>query len=160
MRKDESAEKRAARERFERSLGEMEVAAAEIVEVGDALFRHGVPADPTLLHRYRLYNRVKAALALPPGALTSHAAFAASPGHASPPAGGTSSAQVVARPHSMLASTETPKADVSWGKFAGSYDRLAVLTKKFQTAGMASVPSAPRDRRTPQTLIARAPQLR
>jgi hypothetical protein len=58
---------RAAREKFEGWLREMEAAAAELVEVGDALFRRGEPADPTLLPRYRLYKRVKAALALPLG---------------------------------------------------------------------------------------------
>jgi len=45
----------------------MEAAAAELVEVGDALFRSGQPSDPDLLRRYRLYRRVKAALAMPPG---------------------------------------------------------------------------------------------
>jgi hypothetical protein len=41
--------------------------AADLVEVGDLLFRHGEPSDPALLRRYQLYTRVKAALALPPG---------------------------------------------------------------------------------------------
>jgi hypothetical protein len=67
MTKDECAEERAAREKFEGWLREMEAAATEIVEVGDLLFRRGEPADPTLLPRYRLYKRVKAALALPLG---------------------------------------------------------------------------------------------
>jgi hypothetical protein len=31
------------------------------------LFRGGEPSDPALLPRYRLYKRVKAALALPAG---------------------------------------------------------------------------------------------
>jgi hypothetical protein len=61
------AEERAAREKFEGRLREMVAAAAELVEVGDALFRRGEPADPTLLPRYRFYKRVKAALALPVG---------------------------------------------------------------------------------------------
>ena len=65
MSKDES--ERTARERFERSLGEIEAAAAEIVEVGDLLFRGGEPSDPALRRRYRLYTRVKAALALAVG---------------------------------------------------------------------------------------------
>ena len=41
MSKDESAEERVACERFERSSKEVEAAAAEIVEVGDLLFRAG-----------------------------------------------------------------------------------------------------------------------
>jgi hypothetical protein len=48
-------------------LWELEAAAAEIVEVGDLLFGHGEPRDPALLRRYRLYTRVKAAVALPSG---------------------------------------------------------------------------------------------
>jgi len=48
-------------------LQEIEAAAAEIVEVGDLLFRRGEPIDPALLRRYQLYKRVKAAFALPPG---------------------------------------------------------------------------------------------
>lgn len=56
-----------ARTKFQRSLPEMEAAAAEHVEAGDALFRNGEPADPALRHRYRLYKRVQAALALPAG---------------------------------------------------------------------------------------------
>ena len=67
MNKDESEAERTAREKFERSLREIEAAAAEIVEVGDLLFRGGEPSDPALLRRYRLYRRVKAALALPVG---------------------------------------------------------------------------------------------
>jgi len=67
MSKDESDEERTAPEKFERSLREIEAAAAEIVEVGDLLFRGGEPSDPALLRRYRLYTRVKAALALPVG---------------------------------------------------------------------------------------------
>jgi hypothetical protein len=62
---DESAEERAAREKFEAWLQEIEAAAAEVIEVGNLLFRHGEPTDPALLRRYRLY--VKAAVALPPG---------------------------------------------------------------------------------------------
>jgi hypothetical protein len=66
MSKDESAGERAAREKFERSLQEMEAAAAELVEIGDALFKHGEPSDPAFLPRYQMYKRVvKAALALP-----------------------------------------------------------------------------------------------
>jgi hypothetical protein len=45
----------------------MEAAAAELVEVGDELFRSGAPNDPVLLRRCQLYKRVKAAVALPPG---------------------------------------------------------------------------------------------
>jgi hypothetical protein len=56
-----------ARTKFQRSLLEMEPAAAELVEAGDALFRNGEPADPALRPRYRLYKRVQAALALPAG---------------------------------------------------------------------------------------------
>jgi len=48
-------------------LQEAEAAAAELVEVGDLLFRGGAPADPALQRRYRLYKRVKAAVAIPPG---------------------------------------------------------------------------------------------
>ena len=67
MSKDESDEERTAPEKFERSLREIEAAAAEIVEVGDLLFRGGEPSDPALLRRYRLYTRVEAAVALPVG---------------------------------------------------------------------------------------------
>jgi hypothetical protein len=67
MSKDQPYDERAARERFEAWSQEIEAAAAEIVEVGDLLFRHGEPADPALLRRYQLYSRVKAAVALPPG---------------------------------------------------------------------------------------------
>ena len=68
MSKDESDDaQRMAPEKFERSLREVEAAAAEIVVVGDVLFRGGEPSDPALLRRYRLYTRVKAALALPVG---------------------------------------------------------------------------------------------
>ena len=67
MNKNDTAEERAARERFMKSLREMEEAAAELVELGDALFRGGEPTDPALLRRYRLYRRAKAALALPMG---------------------------------------------------------------------------------------------
>jgi hypothetical protein len=56
-----------AREKFRRWLQEAETAAAELVEVGDLLFRGGEPSDSALLRRYRLYRRVKAAVALPPG---------------------------------------------------------------------------------------------
>jgi hypothetical protein len=55
MTKDECAEERAAREKLEGWLREMEAAAAEIVEVGDLLFRGGEPSDPALLPQYRLY---------------------------------------------------------------------------------------------------------
>ena len=48
-------------------MREMEAVAAELVEVGDALFRSGPPSNPDLLRRYRLCRRVKAALALLPG---------------------------------------------------------------------------------------------
>jgi hypothetical protein len=61
MSKDESAEERARAQ-----LREIEESAAELVEVGDLLFRSGQPANPALLPRYRLYTRVKAAVALPP----------------------------------------------------------------------------------------------
>jgi hypothetical protein len=37
------------------------------VEVGDLLFRAGVPSDSALLRRYQLYTRVKAAVSLPMG---------------------------------------------------------------------------------------------
>jgi len=67
MSKDESAAERAAREKFEAWLREIEDAAAELVEVGDLLFARGEPRDPALLRRYQLYKRVKAALALPIG---------------------------------------------------------------------------------------------
>jgi hypothetical protein len=67
MSKDEPADERAAREIFRRWLQGAEAAAAELVAVGELLFRGGTPADPALLGRYRLYNRVKAAVALPPG---------------------------------------------------------------------------------------------
>jgi len=48
-------------------LREIEAAAAEIVEVGDLLFRRGEPTDPVLLRRYQVCTRVMAALALPMG---------------------------------------------------------------------------------------------
>jgi hypothetical protein len=48
-------------------LQEIEDSAAEIIMVGDLLFRGGQPSDPALQRRYRLYTRVKAAVALPPG---------------------------------------------------------------------------------------------
>jgi hypothetical protein len=67
MSKDESTDERTARQRFAAWLQEIEAAAAELVEVGDLLFRSGEPSDPALLRRYRLYKRVKAAVALPPG---------------------------------------------------------------------------------------------
>jgi hypothetical protein len=44
--KKESADERAARETFEAWLREIEAAAAEIVEVGDLLFRRGEPYRP------------------------------------------------------------------------------------------------------------------
>jgi hypothetical protein len=49
MSKGESAEERAAREKFKRWLQEAEAAAAELVEVGDLLFRGGEPSDPALV---------------------------------------------------------------------------------------------------------------
>jgi len=64
MGKDESVDERA---RAIEWLREVEASAAELVEVGDLLFRDGEPSDPALLPRYQLYTRVKAALALPPG---------------------------------------------------------------------------------------------
>ena len=64
MSKDDHAEERA---RAIDWLHEIEASAAELVEVGDLLFSRGEPSDPTLLPRYQLYTRVKAALALPPG---------------------------------------------------------------------------------------------
>jgi hypothetical protein len=67
MSNGESSDERAAREKVERSLQEIEAAAAELVQVGEALFRRGEPADPALLRRYRLYKRVQAALALSAG---------------------------------------------------------------------------------------------
>jgi hypothetical protein len=45
----------------------MEATAAELVEVADALFRHGEPSDPALLGWHRLYKRVQAALTAPAG---------------------------------------------------------------------------------------------
>ena len=57
MSKDESTEERGAREKFGAWLREVEAAAAELVELGDALFRAGEPTDPALLRRYRLYKR-------------------------------------------------------------------------------------------------------
>jgi hypothetical protein len=48
-------------------LRKIEEAAAEIVTVGDLFFRGGKPTDRALLRCYRLYQRVKAAVALPPG---------------------------------------------------------------------------------------------
>jgi hypothetical protein len=67
MSKNEPADERAAREKLEAWLREIEASAAELVEIGDVLFRGGEPSDPALLRRYQLYKRVKAALALPPG---------------------------------------------------------------------------------------------
>jgi hypothetical protein len=55
------------KERARDKLHEIEAAAAELVLLGDLLFRGGEPADPALHGRYRLYTRVKAAVALPPG---------------------------------------------------------------------------------------------
>jgi hypothetical protein len=54
MSKDESTEERGAREKFGAWLREVEAAAAELVELGDALFRGGERSDPALLRRYRL----------------------------------------------------------------------------------------------------------
>ena len=48
-------------------LREIEASAAELVELGDLSFSRGEPSDLALLQRYQLYQRVKAALALPPG---------------------------------------------------------------------------------------------
>ena len=48
-------------------MREIEAAAAEIVEVGDLLFRRGEPTDPVLLRRCQLYKRVKAARSPPAG---------------------------------------------------------------------------------------------
>ena len=67
MTKGDSAEERAAREKLIRWLQEAEASAAELVAVGDLLFRDGEPADPALLRLYRLYTRVNAAVPLPPG---------------------------------------------------------------------------------------------
>jgi hypothetical protein len=64
MSKDDHAEERA---RAIEWLREIEASAAELVEVGDLLFSSGVTSDPTLVPRYQLYTRVKAALSLPPG---------------------------------------------------------------------------------------------
>jgi hypothetical protein len=60
MSKNESSDELAARDKFEAWLQEMEAAAAELVQLGDALFRGGEPSDPALLRRYQLYKRVKA----------------------------------------------------------------------------------------------------
>jgi hypothetical protein len=60
MSKGESSDERAAREKFRRWLQEAEAAAAELVEVGDLLFRGGEPSDPALLRRYRRPERVAA----------------------------------------------------------------------------------------------------
>jgi hypothetical protein len=46
-------------------LREIEDSAAELVQLGDLLFRGGEPSDPVLLRRYQLHTRVKAAVALP-----------------------------------------------------------------------------------------------
>ena len=64
MSKDEPVDERA---RAIEWLREIEVSAAELVEVGDLLFNRGEPSDSALLPKYQLYTRVKAALALPPG---------------------------------------------------------------------------------------------
>jgi hypothetical protein len=61
--KDESIHEWAERARLE----EIEDSAAELILLGDLLFRGGEPSDSALLRRYRLYTRVKAAVALPPG---------------------------------------------------------------------------------------------
>ena len=45
----------------------MKTAAAELVEIGDALFTGGQPSHPALLRRYRLYRPVKAAITLSAG---------------------------------------------------------------------------------------------
>ena len=63
MSRVESIEECAARAR----LQGIEDAGAEIVLVGDLLFRGGEPVDPALQRRYRLYTRVKAAVILSPG---------------------------------------------------------------------------------------------
>ena len=55
MGKDESVDERA---RAIEWLREVEASAAELVEVGDLLFRDGEPSDPALLPRYQLYSRV------------------------------------------------------------------------------------------------------
>jgi hypothetical protein len=61
MSKDDSAEERACAK-----LQEIEDSAAELILLGDLLFRGGEPADPALQRRYRLYTR-EAAVAVPPG---------------------------------------------------------------------------------------------
>jgi hypothetical protein len=48
-------------------LRQIEASAAELVELGDLLFARGEPSDPSLLPKYQLYTRVKAAFGLPPG---------------------------------------------------------------------------------------------
>jgi len=68
MSENESADERAARVKFERSLQHVEAMAADLVQAGDALFKDQEPTDPALLRRYRLYTRVKAALPLSVGA--------------------------------------------------------------------------------------------
>jgi hypothetical protein len=67
MSRDEPAVDGSAQEKFGAWLREVEASAAELVELGDALFGGGEPSDPALLRRYRLCKRVKAAVALPPG---------------------------------------------------------------------------------------------
>ena len=67
MSRYDSAEELAAGEKLEAWLQEIEAAAAELVDVGDLLFRGGEPTDPALLRHYQLYKRVKSALALPHG---------------------------------------------------------------------------------------------
>jgi hypothetical protein len=64
MSKDDHAEERA---RAIEWLREIEASAVELVELGDLLFSGGEPSDPTLVPKYQLYTRVKAAIALPSG---------------------------------------------------------------------------------------------
>jgi ATP-dependent DNA ligase len=61
MSKEKAPEERAAREKFEQSLREIEAAAPEIVKVGHLRFGGGERSDPALLQPYRLYTRVMAA---------------------------------------------------------------------------------------------------
>ena len=61
-----AANQRAALAQFAKSAL-VEFAAIEVVSVGRALFKDGAPRDPESQRRYRLYKRLKVALALSAG---------------------------------------------------------------------------------------------
>jgi hypothetical protein len=61
MSKDETNDESAAREKFENWLQELEAAAAELVEVGDASFKGGEPAACSAV-AVQPFNRINLAI--------------------------------------------------------------------------------------------------